>query len=108
MRAHTHMGRLHASTGCRLSCCAGAVLRWSCGDSDLNDAWLALGSLPSVGARSGSRFRCPRLATRGRPTARRLLELPPPEVDALGRPTWPVTASEVRCACCLTDALLPV
>ncbi|PRW57043.1 Heat shock N-terminal [Chlorella sorokiniana] len=25
----------------------------------------------------------------------RLLELPPPEVDALGRPTWPVTASEV-------------
>ncbi len=31
---------------------------------------------------------------------RRLLELPPPEVDALGRPSWPVTASEVRSASC--------
>lgn len=25
----------------------------------------------------------------------RLLELPPPEVDALGRPTWPITPAQV-------------
>ena len=29
------------------------------------------------------------------PTPSRLLELPPPEVDALGRPAWPVSGGEV-------------
>ena len=40
--------------------------------------------------------RRPALSTPQPPARRRrLLELPPPEVDALGRPAWPVAAGEV-------------
>lgn len=82
------------------------MLRWECADGDLAAAGLALSSLPCAGSMERQQAPVPTACTRGRPTARRLLELPPPEVDALGRPTWPVTASEVRCACCLSQALL--